>query len=123
VASRYAPKISRALHPFDHVPGLPCRDDPESFVPEDGKPGADAIAICEVSCPITAACLTFALQTEQKFGVWGGTGTAKRLGMSKQSRAAAILQGEQQLHDLWESDARARQEGPGPDTSRPRGRR
>lgn len=56
-----------------------CRElDPELFFPV-GTPGApaydravgEATAVC-ARCPVTDACLAFALDTAQEFGIWGG---------------------------------------------------
>jgi WhiB family redox-sensing transcriptional regulator len=56
-----------------------CRgEDPELWFPlNDAEHGpavlqaADAVAICH-GCPAIKACLAWALETSQGFGVWGG---------------------------------------------------
>lgn len=40
------------------------------FFPHPNSDAAEAKAICKV-CPVAAACLTYALETRQEFGVWG----------------------------------------------------
>ena len=54
-----------------------CRsEDPELFFPVgDGAPAllqiAEAKAVCR-RCPVVAECLTWALESGQGYGVWGG---------------------------------------------------
>jgi WhiB family redox-sensing transcriptional regulator len=66
-----------------------CRgEDPEVFFPHGGGsgPGANrrartlahaALTIC-AHCPVTAECLEYALQMDNRFGVWGGTTERER---------------------------------------------
>ncbi len=65
-----------------------CRDeDPELFFPE-GTTGpaarqvAEAKAVCH-RCPVTSPCLTWALETEQPAGVWGGASEGERRAMAR----------------------------------------
>ena len=65
-----------------------CRSgDAELFFPA-GSTGAavgwiqSAKAICR-SCPVKDACLTFALETNQEAGVWGGTDEDERRRLRK----------------------------------------
>lgn len=59
--------------------GVPCEDAPALFFPED-LPDPDlrdasvrvAKALCR-KCPITEKCLVYALETNQRFGIWGAT--------------------------------------------------
>ncbi len=66
-------------------------DDTDIFFPEGtdvkGKT-ALAKAIC-ASCPIAAACLQYALATNEEFGIWGGTTPEER----KRGRRRTILVG------------------------------
>lgn len=71
-----------------------CRDlSPELFFPV-GSTGmaADRIvaakAIC-ADCPVRSSCLTFALTTNQEFGVWGGCDEDERRLLRRRWRAAA----------------------------------
>lgn len=51
--------------------------DPEAFFPEKGRSTAAAKRVC-TACPVRAACLAFALERRERFGVWGGTSERER---------------------------------------------
>lgn len=63
-----------------------CRsEDPELFFPVGQGPDATAQTrqakdVCR-RCPVTNACLQWALETRQDSGVWGGTSEQERKGM------------------------------------------
>lgn len=69
-----------------------CRDeDPELFFPEGNTTPAliqseRARAIC-ATCPVAARCLAYALERDERHGVWGGTTPGQRAAM----RHAACL--------------------------------
>jgi WhiB family transcriptional regulator, redox-sensing transcriptional regulator len=60
-----------------------CRDkDPEFFFPI-GTTGPAALQVAEAKafcgpCPVRSECLTWALETGQAVGVWGGTSEEER---------------------------------------------
>ena len=55
-----------------------CRDHPPAvFFPEDGARVEIARRICE-ACPVTDACLAYALVNHIDHGVWGGTSERAR---------------------------------------------
>lgn len=84
---------ARVGHGFDRIPGLPCRSDPDLFFPGPGGNGeAIATSRCQERCPITVECLSFALRTGQKFGVWGGVGSEARERMDHAEREAVHRQ-------------------------------
>jgi hypothetical protein len=63
---------------------VPCESQPELFFPEDFPDPAvrkratqTAKALCK-TCPIVSECLTFALERNERFGVWGGLSAAER---------------------------------------------
>ena len=62
-----------ALKPRGACLGL----DPGIFLPERGESTARAKAIC-AGCPIQAECLDFALEHDQRVGVWGGLAAKER---------------------------------------------
>jgi hypothetical protein len=45
--------------------------DYDPFFPESREQEADALAMCSI-CPACGACLAFAVDTGQTFGIWGG---------------------------------------------------
>ena len=45
--------------------------DYDPFFPESREAEADALAMCSI-CPVRGACLAFAVDTGQMFGIWGG---------------------------------------------------
>lgn len=70
-----------------------CRDeDPELFFPIGNSGPAlmqieDAKSVC-ARCPVTDQCLSWALESGQDSGVWGGLGEDERRAL-KRSRARA----------------------------------
>jgi WhiB family redox-sensing transcriptional regulator len=51
--------------------GLCKESDPEAFFPEKGGSTKQAKAVCR-RCPITEKCLQYALDNEERYGIWGG---------------------------------------------------
>ena len=51
--------------------------DPELWFPEKGGPTTEPKRLCRL-CPVIAECLQFALDTDQRFGIWGGQSTIQR---------------------------------------------
>lgn len=84
-----------ALPKLDADPGeLTWQDDAlcaevgtEPFFVEKGESPRPAKRVC-ARCPVRAECLDYALQTDQRFGIWGGTSPAERAAMTRTSRAA-----------------------------------
>ena len=56
--------------------------DPELWFPETGVSNVHAKRIC-ARCPITSACLEYALAHDERFGVWGGLSTRERRALSR----------------------------------------
>jgi WhiB family redox-sensing transcriptional regulator len=67
---------ARALPPMLFVRERACRGVSTEIFYQEGR-SASALAVCG-ECPIRRACLDWALETEQKFGVWGGTTPKQR---------------------------------------------
>jgi WhiB family transcriptional regulator, redox-sensing transcriptional regulator len=71
------PPSAYAIPPFAGRPDLGCREaDPELFFPElrGGAAAEEAKAYC-APCPYREGpdgCLEWALDTNQRFGIWGG---------------------------------------------------
>ncbi|MCR8670415.1 WhiB family transcriptional regulator [Agrococcus sp. HG114] len=61
---------------------LCAETDPEAFFPEKGGSTRDAKRICE-SCEVRAECLEYALQNDERFGIWGGLSERERRKLRK----------------------------------------
>ncbi|MDO5661987.1 MAG: WhiB family transcriptional regulator [Brachybacterium sp.] len=56
---------------------LCAQTDPEAFFPEKGGSTREAKKVC-VSCDVRAECLEYALQNDERFGIWGGLSERER---------------------------------------------
>lgn len=56
---------------------LCAQTDPEAFFPEKGGSTRDAKRIC-TTCDVKAQCLEYALQNDERFGIWGGLSERER---------------------------------------------
>lgn len=71
-----------------------CLDaDPEAFFPEKGGSTREAKRIC-AACPVREECLEYALENDERFGIWGGLSErerrrAKRVVTTRASRLTA----------------------------------
>lgn len=71
--------------PFEAFPPAPpwtinavcSQTDPESFFPEKGGSTREAKSVC-ARCTVAAECLTYALEHEERFGIWGGLSERER---------------------------------------------
>lgn len=61
---------------------LCAQTDPEAFFPEKGGSTRDAKKIC-ASCEVRAQCLEYALQNDERFGIWGGLSERERRKLRK----------------------------------------
>lgn len=52
------------------------------FFPEPGNSVREAKRIC-AACPIRSACLEYALNNDERFGVWGGLSEKERYGLRR----------------------------------------
>jgi len=74
-----------------------CRfEEPELFFPVGtGEPAlrqfAEAKSVCR-RCPVVSSCLTWALETRQHSGVWGGMSEDERRGL-RQVRSPGVVSG------------------------------
>lgn len=75
------------------VPALPFADDalcaqvdPDLWFPEKGTTGVEARELCG-RCDVQAACLAWALEHDERWGVWGGATERQRALMRKKARA------------------------------------
>ncbi len=63
---------------------LCAQTDPEAFFPEKGGSTRDAKKIC-TSCEVRAQCLDYALQNDERFGIWGGLSERERRKLRKRA--------------------------------------
>ncbi|MDN3496428.1 WhiB family transcriptional regulator [Planococcus sp. APC 4015] len=56
---------------------LCSQTDPEAFFPEKGGSTRDAKRIC-TTCDVRDQCLEYALQNDERFGIWGGLSERER---------------------------------------------
>jgi len=56
---------------------LCAQTDPEAFFPEKGGSTREAKKICG-QCEVSAECLEYALQNDERFGIWGGLSERER---------------------------------------------
>ena len=56
---------------------LCAQTDPEAFFPEKGGSTREAKKVC-VSCEVRAECLEYALEHDERFGIWGGLSERER---------------------------------------------
>ncbi len=94
------------LHPIPGVPSMGDADvdpdnplawqsgslcaqtDPEAFFPEKGGSTRDAKKIC-ASCEVTEQCLKYALDNDERFGIWGGLSERERRKLRKRRTETA----------------------------------
>ncbi len=86
----YADDPPAAEVAWPELPGFPTTDaipwqeralcaqvDPEAFFPEKGGSTREAKQIC-TRCEVRAECLEYALDKDERFGIWGGLSERER---------------------------------------------
>jgi len=63
---------------------LCAQTDPEAFFPEKGGSTRDAKKICS-SCEVRNQCLEYALENDERFGIWGGLSERERRKLRKRA--------------------------------------
>jgi len=63
---------------------LCAQTDPEAFFPEKGGSTRDAKKIC-ASCEVRVRCLDYALENDERFGIWGGLSERERRKLRKRA--------------------------------------
>lgn len=63
---------------------LCAQTDPEAFFPEKGGSTRDAKRVCN-ECPVREACLEYAMDNDERFGIWGGLSERERRRLRKQA--------------------------------------
>ena len=56
---------------------LCAQTDPEAFFPEKGGSTREAKKVC-TGCEVRAECLEYALENDERFGIWGGLSERER---------------------------------------------
>ncbi len=63
---------------------LCAQTDPEAFFPEKGGSTREAKRVC-VSCEVRVECLEYALEQDERFGIWGGLSERERRRLKKEA--------------------------------------
>ena len=77
-----------SLVPSDSEPAgwqekaLCAQTDPEEFFPEKGGSTREAKRVCS-SCEVRSECLEYALENDERFGIWGGLSERERRRMRR----------------------------------------
>ena len=56
---------------------LCAQTDPEAFFPEKGGSTREAKKVCQ-GCEVKSECLDYALENDERFGIWGGLSERER---------------------------------------------
>jgi len=62
---------------------LCAQTDPEAFFPEKGGSSRQAKAVC-MACEVRPECLEYALENDERFGIWGGLSERQRRALRRQ---------------------------------------
>jgi WhiB family transcriptional regulator, redox-sensing transcriptional regulator len=68
--------------------GLCTQVDTDLFFPEKGGSTREAKAVCQ-RCPVIVECRDWAVQTQQRHGIWGGLTWAERKALLRDERVAS----------------------------------
>ncbi|MCL2782448.1 MAG: WhiB family transcriptional regulator [Propionibacteriaceae bacterium] len=63
---------------------LCAQTDPEAFFPEKGGSTREAKRVC-AKCEVRQPCLEYALNHDERFGIWGGTSERDRRRLRRQA--------------------------------------
>lgn len=63
---------------------LCSQTDPEAFFPEKGGSTRDAKRICTM-CEVRDECLQYALDNDERFGIWGGLSERERRRLKREA--------------------------------------
>jgi WhiB family transcriptional regulator, redox-sensing transcriptional regulator len=84
-----APGIFGSIEDEGEEPGwqeraLCAQTDPEAFFPEKGGSTREAKRVCG-SCEVRSECLGYALEHDERFGIWGGLSERERRRLKRQA--------------------------------------
>jgi WhiB family redox-sensing transcriptional regulator len=74
---RYEPDVDNSNPLAWQGDALCAQTDPEAFFPEKGGSTRDAKRIC-TTCEVKHQCLEYALENDERFGIWGGLSERER---------------------------------------------
>jgi WhiB family transcriptional regulator, redox-sensing transcriptional regulator len=63
---------------------LCAQTDPEAFFPEKGGSTREAKKVCR-ACEVRADCLEYALEHDERFGIWGGMSERERRRLKREA--------------------------------------
>src|SRR6476646_10392742 len=63
---------------------LCAQTDPEAFFPEKGGSTREAKRVC-LSCEVRVECLEYALENDERFGIWGGLSERERRRLKREA--------------------------------------
>lgn len=63
---------------------LCAQTDPEAFFPEKGGSTREAKRVCH-GCEVRAECLEYALEHDERFGIWGGLSERERRRLKREA--------------------------------------
>ncbi|MGV8881109.1 MAG: WhiB family transcriptional regulator [Rhodoglobus sp.] len=79
------PRVDEEENPLAWQSDSLCaQTDPEAFFPEKGGSTRDAKKICG-SCEVRSHCLEYALENDERFGIWGGLSERERRKLRKRA--------------------------------------
>jgi WhiB family transcriptional regulator, redox-sensing transcriptional regulator len=64
-----------------------AQTDPEAFFPEKGGSTREAKQVCK-GCEVSDECLDYALDHDERFGIWGGLSERERRKLKRRTVAA-----------------------------------
>jgi WhiB family transcriptional regulator, redox-sensing transcriptional regulator len=68
---------------------LCAQTDPEAFFPEKGGSTREAKRVC-TGCEVRAECLEYALENDERFGIWGGLSERERRRLKRRGDAGPL---------------------------------
>lgn len=80
-------RVLLELRPAWQQDGHCAQTDPEAFFPEKGGHALDAKRVCW-TCPVQAECLEYALENDERYGVWGGLSEYERRRIRRTGKVA-----------------------------------
>lgn len=78
-------RVSSSRYTSVQERGSCAETDPEAFFPEKGGSTKEAKRICD-SCEVRIECLEYALDNNERFGIWGGLSEKERRRLKKEKR-------------------------------------